>query len=411
MFRKPAAPAVSEHAKLRSRQLSEFLKLNPTAQCVTNGLGQADTTATYTLQLATHTAGLLTLTILLGPLFPERPPVCQLTTQTSQLRLHHKYLDANGYLSMHPKLQQAHWSPHQNLGLLVQDLVRELIAQPPQLVAAGQQPAFSAATQSPLTEQKQQQHAQQQAASNMQQVPPAYQGGLAAQPPAQPNANHSYLPQSAASSSSSSSASLTPPIIPPRRPSIPSASNPASVSGQRTRPPEVPTSFPQLDGLSIAQLEALLAGTPEEQAQAVKDLAAETPEVQQLEEVQRQLCTRIDELAKANLSKRAELETLAAKASLEATRLREHQQTFQALLQRQHATAQKYALPSVMAQLDAAITALEDQSEETKEKYEAQPKGAAEQDQSVLEQYIKERMVVHERSAKRERIQEMYGRQ
>jgi hypothetical protein len=250
----------------------------------------------------------------------------------------------------------------------------------------------------------------------MQPIPPSYPG-YAAQPnnvymqqPSSSPSSQQYVPQHMQASPQPQSQQ---PPIPPRKSSL-SSSSPVPAPGARTRPPEVPSSFPSLDALSIAQLEALLSGSAEDQSQAVKDLAADMSEVKQIEEVQRQLCSRIEELAKSNLARRDELEMLSAKAQVEATRLRENQQQYQSLLQRQQQAAQKYALGNILQLLDSSITSMEEQSEVTKSRYEAQNQKAGavdQQDPVTLEQYIQERMVVHERAAKKERLVEMYGRQ
>ena len=407
----------------RSRQITEFVKLNPTAQCVANGAGVADSTATYTLQLHTQSAGPLTLHVILGPLFPERPPSCQLTTHNSSLRLQHKYLDANGSLSLHPKLQPTQWSPHVNLGLIIQDLVRELTQQPPVLVN-GAMPAFAAspaasypgvAAQQQVQQQQHhmqlaQQHAQAHNSSpgSYMAVSPAHMHHPLQQPASQQPSPHS---------ANSASSSGIPPI--PRRPSLTSSPH-ASVSslssggGGRTRPPDVPASFPELDGMSIAQLEDVLA-----EPAAVRDLAAEMDQVVQIEKVQREMVEKIESAAKANLAKRAQLEALASQLASEVTRLRDAQQLHASLLARHHASASRYSLPGVLSMLDASIAAAEEASEDSKTRYEAiNSKAAAAgsaagvaEDQQALEQYIKQRMTFHEQSAKKERLIETYGRQ
>jgi len=411
MFRSKQAAPVSEHAKLRSLQISEFLKLNPTAQLVGSANGPSDPTTTYTLPLQTGSAGLLTLHVVLGPLFPERPPSCQLTTSLASLRLHHRYLDASGYLSLHPKLQSAAWTPHSNLGLLIQGLAAEIMQQPPQLVG-GQAPAFSAAPQ-----QQQQpplpagygsfngnSHPQQRSGSGVY-TPPSQQS-FSQPSPSQPAASPQLLPRqhspsvgvpTAVASSSSSSSAASP------------ASASSGLRPSRTRPPDVPPHFPQLDCLSIADLEdTLLIGDD-----AVRDQAAEVEVLKQMEARAADIAGQVSAKAKENLSQRAHLEALTAQLASETARLKEAQQHNASLLHRHQRVASRYCLSHVLHELDAAIAEADEASEETKERFEAisaKQAAAGNEDQQMLELFIKQRMQMHERAAKKERIIEIYGR-
>lgn len=115
MFRRSASsqPSVSEHSKLRTRQLTEFIKLNPTAILNNNNNSNPqDSTANYSLTIPTQTVGPLILSVLLTPQFPERPPILSLKLTSQQLsnnKLQYKYLDSNGFLSLHPKIQSHTW--------------------------------------------------------------------------------------------------------------------------------------------------------------------------------------------------------------------------------------------------------------------------------------------------------------
>jgi hypothetical protein len=415
----------------RGQQISEFIRLNPSAL---HTFTAADGTATYQVPIQTGSAGLLTLQIHLGPLFPERPPVCQLTTQAQGLRLQHRYLDAGGYLSQHPKLQQAQWSPHTSFAMLVQQLAREIVQQPPQLVG-GQAPAFSSPAQGSAA------------------PPPMQFGG-----PAPPSAQYGYYPHPSPPSQppqpsphshfdvSASNGQLAAPVaqhanpfmragpsaLPPQQPSPqPQLSNggpplpPVRPSSEvhmdarngssgvvRSRPPDVPQSFPHLDGLSIQSLEDVLAGGDD----AVRDMAAELEPVKQLEKFQRECAQKVGAKARENLAAKSNLEALTQQLAAETARLKESQRLHAALQQRQHASQSHFTLSSLLPQLDVAIAQAEEESEQSKERFESlNPKqaaanGAACEEQAVLELYIKQRMLVHERSAKKERLTEIYGR-
>jgi hypothetical protein len=398
----------------RSLQISEFLKLNPSAQLVNSANGPSDPTTTYTLSLQTGSAGVVTMHVVLGPLFPERPPACQLTTPLQALRLHHRYLDASGYLSLHPKLQPAAWTPHSNLGLLIQGLAAEIVQSPPQLVG-GQAPAFSASSTSPSAQQQQQQQQPQ--------LPGGYGNYSAHQRAANgsynpPSSQQQFQPQQQQQSQSQPSGA---PAIPPRQHSPPASSASISSSSSaggvvRTRPPDVPTHFPQLDSMSIGDLEDVLWIGEE----AVKDQAAEVDVLKQLEARTQELAAKVTEKARENLAQRAQLESLTAQLSSESARLREAQQHHASLLHRQQRTASKFTLAHLLHQLEGSIAEADEQSEETKARFEELPKVSSQQqqgaaagneDQVLLEQFIKQRMIMHERAAKKERLIEIYGRQ
>jgi hypothetical protein len=169
----------------------------------------------------------------------------------------------------------------------------------------------------------------------------------------------------------------------------------------------VPAHFPQLDGMSILQLQDVL----EEGDNAVRDLSAAMPLVSQLDDLQKDMAARIERMAKHNLDKKDRLDVLRAQVNIESTRLREEQQRHASLLQRQQQAQSQYSLPNLLGQLDAAIVSAEDESEETKERFKARSKGAPAEEQSLLDQFIRQRITVHQRAAKKERLMEIYGRQ
>jgi hypothetical protein len=171
--------------------------------------------------------------------------------------------------------------------------------------------------------------------------------------------------------------------------------------------------------MSIGDLEDVLWIGDE----AVKDQAAEVDVLKQLEARTQELAAKVTEKARENLAQRAQLESLTAQLSSESARLREAQQHHASLLHRQQRTASKFTLAHLLHQLEGSIAEADEQSEETKARFEELPKvgaagagaaagaAAGNEDQVLLEQFIKQRMIMHERAAKKERLIEIYGRQ
>lgn len=215
-----------------------------------------------------------------------------------------------------------------------------------------------------------------------------------------------------------------PPII-PMKPNFSSLSSQQSANNNnnnpnsilpRTKVPEIPTSFPFLDGLSIQELEDLLSDS-----QHIKDIIAEHELIVELDNKCKEVMMKIKETTDKNNEKKQELLQLDSSLQTITSNLRQSQTINNSLSNRQQKFYQKFSLQNYISLLDQQIQQMEEQSDQTREKYEnlnqkiisannntntnlSSSSLSSSDDQGLLEQYIKERISVHELTAKKEII-------
>ncbi|EQC30571.1 hypothetical protein SDRG_11629 [Saprolegnia diclina VS20] len=214
---KPAPPvhstgASSELMRLRGRQIASLVRAGGQA------INHEQSIFDVVVRLAD--ARSLTLRISLPDEFPMQAPLIQTTS-----RVQHSWLDAQCRVVGHIDL--ASWGVHADLGRIVNDILSEFQRNPP--VVAGR------ATSTP---------------------PPAYH------PPASPAYTQPFYPSSSGAASYStpynnttSASSQSSPYAREKTPPPLKARDPY----MHTQTPAIPTSFPELDELSITQLEKLVS--------------------------------------------------------------------------------------------------------------------------------------------------------
>eukprot|EP01116_Phalansterium_solitarium_P022116 TRINITY_DN7187_c0_g1_i1.p1 TRINITY_DN7187_c0_g1~~TRINITY_DN7187_c0_g1_i1.p1 ORF type:complete len:271 (+),score=79.75 TRINITY_DN7187_c0_g1_i1:102-914(+) len=203
----------SEAQALRSKQVESLRQYFPTVKEVTKE-------ALYEVIINLPTRRVITLRIHLPVDFPRRPPSLQIYPPAQ-----HRFVDAQSFVTPAAHDNLGRWPVHANLGKTLYEIVQKLMQEPPNLLSS----LASSSSGSPSLSMS---------ASGLpppQPVPPQLQqAGYTAV---------GYPSPSGSAVSGPSQPSPTPPQPPPRH---------------QTRLPDIPTSFPELDGKTPAELTALI---------------------------------------------------------------------------------------------------------------------------------------------------------
>eukprot|EP00457_Paulinella_chromatophora_P009476 gb/GEZN01009543.1/.p1 GENE.gb/GEZN01009543.1/~~gb/GEZN01009543.1/.p1 ORF type:complete len:392 (-),score=50.05 gb/GEZN01009543.1/:100-1275(-) len=352
--------AESSLPELKNKQIESLLTQNPAAR-------QLDPSRNCYELTVTTKFGQLPFRIVLGPQFPEEAP--QILVPTPVI---HPWVDRNYNVVGHPSLQQ--WTPRNDLGRIAKEIFQEFFQNPPT-------PHISASVQAPTP---------------------------------------SPLP-----------AITAVPVRPSPSPDGPSLSRKVS---NRVQPPQIPAKFDELQALSETELEQLA-----NDEDYLKDFALSLKSTKDLLLVRDDLYLNVKQTAENNLAREPEVIKLQEEVVALRSQAAESQNTLDALRLRQQIAAERYSPENVLHLLKLAIDKAEHEADQLRESYKDQSEdensdgdAAAESDSEDGEdggsskkkkkktkkltpmqfasQYVKLRKVVHELSAKRERLKEDYAR-
>jgi len=352
----------TEMLRFRKEQIEGFEKFNPTAH------SRNPEKSDWELQITTQ-YGRLSFLVIMGPLFPEQPPEVKVLA-----RVTHRWVDKEMNVFGHPKLQSWNANPlNCHLGKIVREIYAEFARNPPMPQQAVQSHDPRVVSQSPVTP------------NNAQPSQPAQPG---------PSPLHKM------DENKSVGMVLDHPVHTPL--------------------PEIPSKFPLLEHLSIKQLEEL-----RDDSTTLNDMIENMNSTISMISVRDDLYDGIEDLARKNLARKPELDALWEATRNAKDELAAKQGEYQTLAARQKAALQRFTLQHILVELDKAIEAAEESSEKIKARYKAEADGDElskdEEDDGkkdkgkmttavFVKEYMKARKLVHIRQAKKERLQETFGR-
>jgi len=408
-----------ELLKFRKEQIEQFEKYN------TGAHSRNPEHSEWELSIVTQ-YGKLNILVIMGPLFPEHPPEVKVLA-----RVTHRWVDKDMNVVGHPKLVPQAWNPNPaicHLGKIIREIYSEFARNPPMPQQAVQQPA-PARTGSPQVWQPAggmpgggaggmpgaalpggMPGAALPGAGGMGGMPGmSPQGGMGPggmMQPGQPGGMHNAMSPAAAAKSDEKHRTVV-------------AENPV-----HTPLPEIPAKFPLLDFCDVKQLEEL-----RDDPTTLNDMIEGMNSTIAMVSVRDDLYTGIEDLAKKNLARKPELDSLWDATNKLREELSAKQTEYQALAARQRSVLQKFSLKHVLEELDKGIETAEEQSDKIKSRYkseagdgddeeEKKPKKDDDDDKDkgamttarFVKDYLKARKLVHMRQAKKEKLVELYGR-
>ncbi|KDO33686.1 hypothetical protein SPRG_19299 [Saprolegnia parasitica CBS 223.65] len=346
---KPAPPvhtgASSELMRLRGRQIASLVRAGGQA------INHEQSIFDVVVRLAD--ARSLTLRISLPDEFPMQAPLIQTTS-----RVQHSWLDAQCRVVGHIDL--ASWGVHADLGRIVNDILSEFQRNPP--VVAGRvtstpPPAYHAPVSPAYTQ-------------------PFYPSSSGAASYATPYNNNT-------SQSSSYTREKTPPPLKARDPYM------------HTQTPAIPTSFPELDELSITQLEKLVSDR-----QALKAYIRNMDAVINFMKLYDDLVKGNAELAEKNLSYEGTLATL----QMDIQSLKSQVQAAQEVLSLKQVRQQEILSRVRGDVLVARVTQAADEVDEATEDIGSRFTNGEMDVSQFLAEFLPSRKLYHQRMAKVERF-------
>jgi len=254
-------------------------------------------------------------------------------------RVQHRWVDQNMHVTSSPRMNS--WNTHSNLGLAVQEAYTEFAANPPSPIA----------TPPPQPHQPHQPHQQAQS-QPPQPGPPAVQE--------EPEESHIPLP-------------------------------------------EIPSHFPELDKLSLEELEAL--NTSEEGLQDIIDRQTST---QSMNALRSELCQGIQDLAGKALAKEKDIQDWEMKTQILLVDFQEQLATLENLEARKQAITQRYSCQNLAAALDKGIAEADEAAEVMLESYFESEEKADKFQKDFYSKYVEARTLIHTRMAKKERLKDLY---
>ncbi|ETW07568.1 hypothetical protein, variant 1, partial [Aphanomyces invadans] len=304
----PAAntSAVSELQRLRGRQISSLVRAG----------GQAinHQQSIFDVVVRLVDSRTLTLRITLPDEFPMQGPMIQTTS-----RVQHSWLDSQCRVVGHMDL--VNWSAHADIGRIVVDIVNEFQRSPPAAIGRGGaslsvNPASSTtpiypgpSTASPLTPSYLQPFPQQQQS----------------QPP--PSASYTPYPPSSSAAQMTASYQYPAPYASSSRGKMPSQQDAA----RQTQSPAIPAVFPELEALSVNQLEKLVTDRA-----TLKAYIKNMDNVVNFMKLYDDLVKGNKDLAESNLAYEAQLEPLQDAVQELKQQLHVAQEALQAKQNQQH---------------------------------------------------------------------------
>jgi len=165
----------------------------------------------------------------------------------------------------------------------------------------------------------------------------------------------------------------------------------------------------------------------------LKDLAyTHLSVMRETEAAQLQLIIDIENKAQANMARETEWKSAVEQWQSESEAIAQLKHEYNELMARQQRVAGRFAWPNVLRLLDVGVSTMEESSDKQRAAFEAActhaqtqtqtQSGSAAQTQTrtqtqtqtvdpqtVLDAFIKDRTLMHERAAKKERVMEIYG--
>ena len=395
----------AELVKLRLSQLQQFSKLNPSAHPI-----NSDNSA---FELPIHTQyGRLTLYVHFPPAFPACPPVVQLTSLVS-----HPYVDTDMYVVNHPRVQQ--WDPQKSsAGLFLSELVTEWARTPPTPVTLAQVKEREAKDREDKDREAKERDNEWVHVSRKSSNTSSPMAVSPAQPPAghQSQLSSLLLPASSVSAASSSSAS---------------SSSFASSAAHLALP--IPSTFDFLTSASLSELQTLDADPS-----LLHSHLATLPTWQHMQHIHSDMLDTLTEQAALSLQQQPQYTQLRREVDELRRAVNEEVREVEVLVRRQQEVINRYSIERTLQQLQRLAEVAEKRSEAMRDKYMEggdedgggaaagaaggaggeEGAGMADDEKDVggarrgdrhsrfVEAYVKQRMAVHERLAKRERLME-----
>jgi hypothetical protein len=163
--------------------------------------------------------------------------------------------------------------------------------------------------------------------------------------------------------------------------------------------PAAPKTFPELDALSLKQLEDLKNDDLEFQ-EFFENLEFVKGPIQ----VREALYSDLEELATRNLTNKVEVEEMRAAVSALQAQVAERKAKYQALIARQQKVMQAYSIGNLVSALSTAIQRADEDSERVIESFPQMRDADAAR---FMQEYVAARTVYHLRSQKQERLKVM----
>jgi len=173
------------------------------------------------------------------------------------------------------------------------------------------------------------------------------------------------------------------------------APQPQPAQKVQTALPPVPSSFPELDAKSPSELTQLMTDEVE-----FKRFFENLPAVQTMKKVRDDLRDNNEILAKKNLAKEAEIESVKAELASVATQFSEKKNSYDKKAQRQQEIIKHFSTAALIEQLSEAAAEAESQSEATAKKFLS---GDMDH-KDFMKEFIEKRKLFHLRSAKKESL-------
>eukprot|EP00644_Phytophthora_capsici_P012530 jgi/Phyca11/506886/fgenesh2_kg.PHYCAscaffold_23_\ len=270
----------------------------------------------------------------------------------ASLPVQHRWLDAAGNVQSHPDLNN--WTAHSDLGRIVTEIVTEL-----RVVA-------------------------NTASSNKPPVSPARSSSPA------PAASLSPYPGSRASYASSSRQSPQAQIPHPKQQQTPDTSK-----MQRTQMPVIPAIFPELEELSLSQIEKLNSDK-----HALKKFVKDLTSVKEFTQLRDEVLHSNMGIAKKTLSYESDLRALQEVVELQRTELRAAQQALAEKQARQQRIVARHRPDALLEQLSVAAKNVDNESDEIATQF---AHGDIDVTQFIAT-YLPQRNLYHERTLKLARV-------
>ncbi|CAH0493954.1 unnamed protein product [Peronospora farinosa] len=327
---------LSELERLRGRQLASLVRAG--------GRAKNQQQTIFEVPVADTPRGSLSLKLQLPSEFPVKVPQLQ-----ASIPVQHRWLDTAGNVQGHPDLNQ--WTAHSDLGRIVTEIVTELRA----VVASS---AF----------------ANKPSMSLARDISPASVASLSQYP----GASASYTPLSRPS--------LQVQIQQPKQQSPPDTSK-----AQRSQMPEIPTIVPELEELSLLELEKLNSDK-----HALKRFVKELPSVKGFTQLRNEVLHSNMEIAKTTLGYESEQRELQTVIEAQRTKLRDAQQMLADKQARQQRIVTRHRPDALLEQLSVAIKDVENETDEVATQFIHGDINVVQ----FLSTYVPRRNLYHERTLK-----------
>ncbi|GAB9462904.1 hypothetical protein Gpo141_00000385 [Globisporangium polare] len=333
----------SELERLRGRQLASLVRAG--------GRAKNQQQTTFEVAIADTSRGPLMLVLTLPGDFPMKAPQVKVS-----IPLQHPWLDVAGNVQGHPDLNQ--WTAHSDLGRIVSEIVKELrrIASS----AQANQPSPSSVEASPVRlSQLNQQQQQQQS---------PYNGGYQQQQQSQLRASTASIPQQ-----QQQQAKTLP----------------------RTQMPVIPAIFPELEELSVSQLETLATDR-----HALRTFVKKLHSVQEFSKLREDVMTGNMRIAETTLAHESEMRALQVEVQTLRSSLREAQELLAQKQSRQSRVLARHRPDALLDQLSTATKELDATSDDLALQFAHGEVDVAQ----FSAQYLPQRVLYHERTIKLNKI-------